>query len=323
MKLYARSIALVLAAVAVPFAHGQATDEPVRLRLALDHEGRLHLSTEPFQPAPPLPLQPALPFLNDQTEIRVPTATSVGIDLTLRQNDTGSAIPCVAGRGLSQIGAFDGCELNGYNGLPGIVQSGDLVLSFNPGGYYGFDLSYGLGWLDTTHETGLGNLWLNRDFATRSLLDASVLLPGWVGPVLNRADFESERIGLGGFIWLGSELALKLNYEHAQGPMALFQIESGLFPWESGNQDSITLGLNYGRFQGALIGRQLRPDNPQHGGALDSLDLGFSWRMPWWNAAVEFGARNLIVRPRKPDPEAPALEESDLRVPYLRYHQEL
>lgn len=322
MKMTARLIALSLAALAAPLAFGQVKDESVRLRLALDPDGRLHLSTEPIDYSPPPLLQPALPLLNGRAETRVPTATRVGIDLTLSDNDADSILPCAASGDLSRMGRFGGCELIGYSGLPGAVRSSDVVLRFNANEAYGFDLSYGLDWLDTTLDSGLGSHWLDAGalFADAA---ASVLLPGWVGTGPNGADMRRERLGVGGFVWLGSDVALKLDYEHAHGPMALFQIESGILPWESGNQDSLALGVNYGRFRGALIGRQLRPDNPLHGGAMDSIDLGFSWRMPWWNAAVEFGARNLIVRPRKPNPDASAIEESDLRVPYLRYHQEL
>lgn len=320
MTIAARLTALMLAAFAAPLALGQGQEDSVRLRLALDSNGRLHLSTEPVSYAPPPLLQPSLPLLSGWNEARVPTATSVGIDLTTRQSDPSSLAPCFAAGGLSQMGAFGGCETIGYNGLPGVVHSGDFVLRFDAGQSYGLNLSYGLDWLEAAPDSTLPGQWLRMGELSDAA--ASILLPGWVGPVLNHAGWRSERLGIGGFLWLAPDLKLNLNYEHAQGPMALFQIESGILPWESGNQDSVSLGLDYGRFHGALVGRQLRPDNPLHGGAMDSLDLGFSWRMPW-NAAVEFGARNLIVRPRKPDPDAPAIEESDLRVPYLRYHQEL
>ena len=319
MTIAARLTALILAALAAPLAFGQGSSDPVRLRLALDSDGRLHLSTEPVTYAPPPLLQPSLPLLRGGTEARVPTATSIGIDLTVSHNDSNSLAPCFAVGGLSRMGAFGGCDITGYSGLPGVVNSGDFVLRFGAGQSYGLDFSYGLDWLDTVPELTASGQWLQM--AGRPNAAASILLPGWVGPVLNQS-LRSERLSIGSFLWLAPDLKLDLNYEHAQGPMALFQIESGILPWESGHQDSISLGLSYGRFHGALVGRQLRPDNPLHGGAMDSLDLGFAWRMPW-NAAVEFGARNLIVRPRTPEPDAPAIEESDLRVPYLRYHQEL
>lgn len=322
VRLAASLTAFVLGAFMAPWASAQS-DEPVRLRLALDHEGRVHLSTEPVEPAVLPPSLNAAPLPTPGTyHPSLAPMSGIAIDLSASGQELLPAGCLSPAGGLSGIGTF-GCDPAGYGGLPGAVQSGDIVIRFDSASAYGFDVSYGLGWLDEgagtfAHEAGLAG--------------GSILLPGWVGPGLAQPDWRSERVGVGGYLWLGPELRLSLGLDHASGPLAMFQVDpvtgvagiAGLAasPWLAGGQeDSLSIALGTRRFQGTITGRQLRPDNAGEGLSLDSLDLGFSWRMPW-RAALEFGARNLIVKPRKAD-EARQPAEGDLRVPYVRYHQEL
>jgi hypothetical protein len=322
MHLVRQLIAGVLALGVVTVAFGQVNDEPVRLRLALDDNGRLHLSTEPAPGlAPSLYPQP-LPALSALDGVRVPTSTGTAIDFTLSSVD-GSIVCSPSAVGLARFGSLGGCELLGYGGLPGAIQRGDLAVQFGTHQSYGVGLSYGLDWLDSPLDSGGTSRWINAGSLTGT--DASALLPGWVGPVLGTDSLRAERFGLGGFAWFGQDLRIDLNYEQVKGALALISSDppmTALLPWETAQQDSISLGMSYGRLQGALTGRQLTPESPMAGPGRDSLDLGFSWRMPW-NAALEFGARNLLVRPKKAEGSEPSPEDGDLRVPYLRYHQEL
>lgn len=312
-----RLLCLLAAAIAAGPAVGQALDEPVRLRLALDPDGSVRLSADPVPYAPPPLLQQQLPRL-------APGSGNGGgglaIDLSAARSDSVELAPCLADNPL-RLGAIAACEPLAYVGLPGALAGADLRISFEPGAGYGIELSYGLDWLDGTQASGLG-AWPHLTGDLPPAGNQALLLPGWVGPLQGGASLHNQRIGLGGFVWLGPDLRLGVGLEHAEGSTLLFH--PGAAPWSMARQDSLSLGFSYGRLQGALIGRQLRPDGSLGAPAAnDSLDLGFSWRMPWWNAALEFGARNLIVRPQQPEREDLQPEQGDLRVPYLRYHQEL
>jgi hypothetical protein len=321
MKVAFRLIATALAAFAAQVVHAQA-DDAVKLRLALDGDGRLYLTTEPASYTPPPLLQVAQPTLAgwDEGLARIPA--SLAIDLRAAPD---SAVPCLAVQGLSSLSRLQTCDPIAYTGLPGAIEGGSLTLNLDTGRSWGFDLSYGLHWLDLADGAwSPGSRWHFSGPVPQS--GSSIVLPGWIGSVLGDAAMQTEHAGLGGFFWIGPDLKLNFNYERANGALALIQPEIGtLLPWETGSQDSFSIGLNYGRLQGMLIGRQVRPDHALGNGLAgrDALDLGFTWRMPWWNAALEFGARNLLVRPREPSPDASKTEQGDLRVPYLRYHQEL
>ncbi len=323
MRIVSRLIAAALAACSATVAFAQAIDEPVRLSLALDQNGRLHLSTEPLLHHTPSLNAARLPSLSGAQGSLVPTANSVAIDFRAASADRA---PCtLSSSGLARFNSLGGCEWAGYGGLPGAVSSGDIALHLGSDRAAGFNLSYGLDWIQSPTSGGIGH-WLSLGELPQAA--ASLLLPGWLGPVMGEANLRAERFGLGGFIWLGPDLRVNLGYEQSQGSLALLAVDPlqalSALPGQTAHQDSLSIGLNYGRLQGVLTGRQLRPDSPVIGGlgSQNSLDLGFSWRMPW-NAALEFGARNLIVRPKATERTEAEIDESDLRVPYLRYHQEL
>lgn len=323
MRIISRLIVATLAACSATMAFAQTVDESVRLRLVLDQEGRLHLSTEPLLHATPSLRVIRQPSLSGANGALVPTASAVAIDFTAAHAD--GALPCTpSAGGLARFNALVGCELVGYGGLPGAVHSGDLSLRFGGDRGFGVDLSYGLDWIDASSSADASSHWLALGELPQAA--ATLLLPGWVGPMMGEAGLRAERFGLGGFAWLGPDLRINLDYQHSQGALALLALDplqaARAFPGQTAEQNSLSIGMNYGRFQGALTGRQLRPDSPMAGPAQNSLDLGFSWRMPW-NAALEFGARNLIVRPKASEGTEAEVDESDLRVPYLRYHQEL
>lgn len=305
MTRFARLLIALVAAAPAAGALAAGADESVRLRLALDPDGRVRLSTESPNYAPPSLRQSPLPMIAPAGLQR----PALAIDLRAGSAVPASIGPCLTGRpaAMGQVGA---CDAIGWGGLPGAVASSDLVIDLGADRRAGLSLSFGLDWLEQAERPALA-------FGPAGLPQ---MLPGRVGPAGLFEPARSERIGLGGFLWLAPDLRLTLGLEHAEGALALYQEDAA--PWALGVRDSLSLGVAWGRFQGGLIGRRVRPDSALDGVGRQALDLGFSWRMPW-NAAVEFGARNLITRPAKPDPAEAMPEQGDLRTPYLRYHQDL
>ncbi|MBX3725881.1 MAG: hypothetical protein KF823_08185 [Xanthomonadales bacterium] len=305
MTRFARLLIALVAAAPAGLVSAAGSDDTVRLRLALDPDGRVRLSTESPNYAPPPLRQSPLPMIAPAGLQR----PGLAIDLRAGGTTPAGIGPCLTGRpaALGQVGA---CDAVGWAGLPGAIHSSDLVLELGGDRAAGVNLSFGLDWLERAERPALA-------FGPAGLPQ---LLPGQVGPYGPLEPLRSERVGLGGFLWLAPDLRLTLGLEHAEGSLALYQDSAA--PWALGQRDSLSLGVVWGRFQGGLIGRRVRPDSALEGVGQQALDLGFSWRMPW-NAAFEFGARNLITRPAKPDPAEALPEQGDLRTPYLRYHQDL
>ena len=324
MNAIIRPILLCLALLPAPFAAAQALDEPVRLRLSLDPDGRVHLSTEAEPALPPSLRAAPLPVLDVSSRQRNPGWGRIALELNAAAADSsGGPSPCLI-NDSPHLRHLRGCEPAAWTGLPGAVPGTELVLRLDHGSGVGVDLSYGLGWLETGHRLADAGAWLGLGQISEAA--ASLLLPGWVGPTLGEIDRRSERLGVATYLWLGPQLRLDLAYAHTDGPGDWLRTggQAAALPWLPGSEDSLSFGVGYGRFQGALTGRQWRADtvigNANTG--MDSLDLGFSWRMPW-NAELEFGARNLIVRPQRPDAAKPGPDQGDLRTPYIRYHQDL
>lgn len=306
---------------ATALALDKTASQPARLRLALAPDGRVHLSVEPpsLGDSPDaLPLRPArLPLQPGSA------APQYVLDLSVAAGPAAEQDCVLTGNSL-HLGSLSGCGLtiSDYHGLPGAVQSLEMALSLQDSRQrFGFDARYGLGWLDAARGENLPGAWL----ITGDLSQAPgnrIILPGLTGFGEQLALVGQDHLNLGAFLQLDSGMRLYLGYEHTDALSELFQ--PALPAWQIGTQDSLSLGLGLGRFQGTLTGRQLRPLNPlqDQQGAINSLDLGISWRMPW-RAELEFGARNLIVTPAQPDAGDRERQQRDLRVPYLRYHQEL
>lgn len=314
---------LTLAVMLAPVAAAQGGgDEPVRLRLSLDPDGRVRLSTdsEPvLLPSPQLAPQP-LPGL---TARQRPVWGGVSLVIEAGQPDGGLPAPCLINDSL-HLRRLHGCEPVTWVGLPGAIASeGGVVLRLErPDLGVGFDLNYGLGWLATGNRLADAGAWMGLGQLQEAA--TATLLPGWIGPALGKLE-PGRHLGLATYLWLGQQLRLDLAFGHSEGLGDWLRTgnDPGLLPWLPGSENSLSFGIGWGRFQGAVTGRQWRPDLIPGIGPLrgqESLDLGFSWRMPW-NAELEFGARNLIVRPQRPDPAKP--DQGDLRTPYIRYHQEL
>lgn len=324
MNAFFRPILLALALLPATFAVAQTVDEPVRLRLSLDPDGRVHLSTDAEPALPPSLRAAPLPYLGASPRERNPGWGRITLQVNAAAPDGGAGLsPCMVNDSL-HLRRLRGCDSMKWIGLPGAVAGSELVLGIEHDSGFGVDLSYGLGWLEGSHPLADAGNWLGLRQISEAA--ASLLLPGWIGPTLGEIDRRSENLGVATYFWLGPQLRLDLAYGHSNAPGDWLRTggDVAALPWLPGSEDSLSFGIGYGRFQGALTGRQWRPDhiNGIAGQGQDSLDLGFSWRMPW-NAELEFGARNLIVRPQRSDPAKPGPDQGDLRTPYIRYHQEL
>lgn len=312
-SIVARCLALLCAALPAVDACAQAmtASDEVRLQLRLGPDGRLRLIPEGAAQMPPSLLQPPLPTLTAAERAIDLPANGTGIVLRVSSAESDNGV--CPGYQTVRIGPFAGCDVFVFQGLPGATGSTDLTFEYDTGLGFGFDASFGLGWVDAAQSdlSPMGWLLLPGVGDTNRL-------PGLIGLDARNLRQQFASYGVGSFIRLSPEFRLDFGYGHTNGPGSSFDLLA--LPGLPTEQDSLFIGLSYGRFSGGLIGRQTRigPD----GTSTDSLDLGFAWRMPW-NAELEFGARNLITRPPKPDPGTQPLDEGDLRVPYLRYHQEL
>jgi hypothetical protein len=324
MNAFLRPLLLALALLPATFAAAQTVGEPVRLRLSLDPDGRVRLSTEAEPALPPSLRASPLPALDLSGRERNPGWGRIALHVNAGATDGAPGLsPCLVGDS-PHLRHLRGCDPANWLGLPGAMPGTGLVLGLEHGSGFGVDFSYGLGWLEGgNHLSDLGD-WLG--LRQISAAAASLLLPGWIGPTLGEIDRRSETLGVATYFWLGPQLRLDLAYGHSTRPGDWLRTggDAAALPWLPGSEDSLSFGIGYGRFQGALTGRQWRPDALTGLAAegQDSLDLGFSWRMPW-NGELEFGARNLIVRPQRQDPAKSGPDQGDLRTPYIRYHQEL
>lgn len=106
--------------------------------------------------------------------------------------------------------------------------------------------------------------------------------------------------------------------------MQLAQTDLGPLLGEQLNQGRFSISWLHGNLGGALSARAQRLDRPD-ADFWGGIDLGLIWRTPW-NGLLSIGARNLISGGRPPaalDPEVAPLTDSEERIPYVRYEQDL
>lgn len=106
--------------------------------------------------------------------------------------------------------------------------------------------------------------------------------------------------------------------------MQLAQTELGPLLGEQLNQGRFSISWLHGNLGGALSARAQRLDRP-NADFWGGIDLGLIWRTPW-NGLLSIGARNLVTGGRPPatlDPEVAPLTDSEERIPYVRYEQDL
>lgn len=212
----------------------------------------------------------------------------------------------------------------GQDMLQGGVESAQLTAGWRSEAQ-GLDLSFGLGWLDSGRmQPWLGSEELAGSSLLPTLLAPAPLLGAGLAtgfPELTGARLLSRGIGVRGLFDLGSQRWLSLGGTHSQNRLEPgLLMGDGLRRWDS---SSLSLGMGQGNLYGELTGHVA--DIPGTDALWGGLDVGISWRTPW-QAELTFGARNLISRGSNPwlvDQAGEPLDESESRVPYVRYHQDL
>lgn len=206
---------------------------------------------------------------------------------------------------LAQVGAGEDALLPGG-------QSQGLKLDSrwqSAGG--GFDLNFGLSWLEASLRSDASEFDPLRGVMSRSAVTAMPLVLG---------DLNQRRLYLDGRMALGNNRWLSLG--GSVGSHELDTLLGAPLRWDNA---MVTFGVSYGGLSGRLTGRLI--ELPAGQGSYSGLDLGFSWRTPW-QGELSFGAQNLLNSPSPdsstwPMSELPALEAPGGRTPYVRYKQDL
>ena len=179
----------------------------------------------------------------------------------------------------------------------------------------GLDLTFGLAWLDSGRLQPYG-----LDAGSLPAL-AALFSPGQpAAPELLGARLLSRGVGVRGLFDLGSQRWLSFG-----GSLSQNRLESaflGASPLRRFDSSALSVGLGQGNIYGELTGHMA--DLPGSDAFWGGLDVGISWRTPW-DAQLTVGARNLISRGSNPWllDDGNALDESESRVPYVRYRQDL
>jgi hypothetical protein len=141
-------------------------------------------------------------------------------------------------------------------------------------------------------------------------------LPAWLSPARGKVEQHDvtiageKTIGREGFVTIGGTVAKARIVSAADVPELADR-------W---NTRSLTLGGGYGHFSGNIIGRVIDVPGSQ-GGQWQGLGLGFTWRTPW-SGQLTVGAENVVTRGKNPF-AAPATNEEQGTIPYVRYEQDL
>jgi len=231
--------------------------------------------------------------------------------LLLRLDSDNSSLLCADGYGLATAvgGLAERCLLDQLDRslksqLPAQARLG--VQLFWPA-TSAVDLSFGLSWLRPV----TANAQAEQIHGIH--LFGEQFQPGLYGEV------SGLRLDLQGL--MQSDQGAWLRISGGQGRYNLLMPELGApHRWSSS-----TLGMDagYGTFSGGVLGR--RVDSPLLRRPYVDFDVGLSWRTPW-SGRVTVGARNLLGNAEAavgvPAPLSRE-DDSEARMPYVRYHQDL
>lgn len=180
----------------------------------------------------------------------------------------------------------------------------------------GLDLSFGLSWLESD------------PLLASSVVDTFASIPGSTGilqpaltqPGFNPLGLRRQGVGIRGLLDLGSRRWLSLDGQISRTRVDRGLIES-LMP-EQWNSGQLGLGMGIGDFSGRISGHVI--DVSGSDSLWGGLDIGLSWRTPW-RAALTIGAKNMLSGGDKtwPQENAGALDETQSRIPYVQYQQDL
>ena len=205
----------------------------------------------------------------------------------------------------------------GQDALAGAARAGQFEAGWRDADG-SVDLSFGLSWLDSGP---LGTPGLAG--ADTAPLLAGLFAPAELAlatPELAGARLLSRGIGVRGMFDLGAQRWLSFG-----GSMSRNRLESaflGASPLRRWDSSALSLGLGRGSLYGEVTGHVA--DVPGSDALWGGVDVGISWRTPW-QAQFTVGARNLLSHGESPfvGTDGKALDESETRVPYVRYKQDL
>ncbi len=190
----------------------------------------------------------------------------------------------------------------------------------------GFDLEFGLSWLDSRYAADFSPLAsallthrASSPVATLANLTPTFALTTPLGVV-------TRELSISGIRALGDQAWLQLEGSRSRS------VASGLALTAPLRIDATSLGLaaGYGDFSGRISGRLIELPRAGLNNETQStfdVDLGVSWRTPW-QARFTVGASNLLGKPDVSQWPLSALprgadKDADTRTPYVRYHQDL
>ncbi len=178
-----------------------------------------------------------------------------------------------------------------------------------------FDVRFGLSWLEGARfSAGDG---LGFALPERTLLPTPLLLAADTG-------VESLQVSLSGTRMLGDSGWIQLDGSSTSSAF-VGSLFGAPLQWDS---SSLSLAGGIGSISGRITGRLIeipQLDGVSEGHSSFDVDLGVSWQTPW-RAKLTVGARNLLGQPdvsQWPLSSLPRQPESDTRMPYVRYHQDL
>jgi len=158
-------------------------------------------------------------------------------------------------------------------------------------------------------------------------IDSPTLLPGLVGPrnsadltlALDGARIDQEDIGLLGELKVGESGWVSIGGTVARARIVpANQLPGGLPPqWNTG---TLSVGGGVGNFGGEIIGRVI--EIPGSTARYTNIGLGVTWRAPW-RARLSVGAENVVTDGQNPFAPRGDDDDSEERMPYIRYEQDL
>ncbi len=229
------------------------------------------------------------------------------------EQGSGLSLLCDAGYGVSSAlnAVNQHCLLGQIEGdaLSALAQPVGLRHTLSWGGEgAGFDLSFGLAWLEP-------NL---------AALDAGAAGSPAVAPGLGAASagwmhgLSGEIATLEGTHWFSPRSWLRVT---AQGARLRNELPINGLPGQW-SRNALSVNAGYGPFAGSLTGHRM--DSSQLRRAWFDVDLGLSWRTPW-SGRFTVGARNLLNSARDAGRESASERGDDdgARTPFVRYQQDL
>lgn len=255
--------------------------------------------------------------LLDSRVVRHPTAASMPADAVLQIDPQSNlALLCAQGFGIAGslgrvgqrclLGQLEtGFELPGYGqgvGISGAWLSDSRAI----------DLRFGLSWLDNLSQSPTPSLTAAHQLFNASLQEQGVPL-SW-----DALRMAGTTLQIGSVVEFGES-----GWFSVTGAQSWLQTRSDalLQSPQRMNVEILQLDVGLGSLSAGIRGSQAQLGLER----LKSVDVGVTWRTPW-QGELSVGATQYWSRSdagQWPLRELPVAEETNGRVPYVRYHQDL